>query len=111
MNVNNGRSIRLTKAVFFGKVLEKIIKQRIDKFLEVKGHVKSTQHGFMKGRSCLTNLLVNQHSIMKILDERGAVDIVYLDFQKTFDKVPHARLMKKIRSYGIGGMVGGWIGR
>src|SRR2546425_11715352 len=59
----------------------------------------------------LTNLLVNQHSIMKILDERGSVDIVYLDFQKAFDKVPHARLMKKIRNYGIRGMVGGWIER
>ena len=54
----------------------------------------------MKGRSCLTNRLVNQHSIMKVLDERGSVDIVYLDFQKAFDKVPHARLMKKIRNYG-----------
>src|SRR6059036_1246762 len=43
--------------------------------------------------------------------ERGAVDIVYLDFQKAFDKVPHARLMKKIRNYGITGMVGGWIER
>src|SRR5437899_3274408 len=95
--VENYRPVSLT--VFFGKVLEKIIKQRIDKFLEVKGYVKNTQHGFMKGRSCLTNLLVNQHSIMKILVERGAVDIVYLDFQKAFDKVPHARLMKKIRSY------------
>ena len=48
---------------------------------------------------------------MKILDERGAVDIVYLNFQKAFDKVPHARLMNKIRSYVIGGMVGGWIER
>src|SRR5437867_6536544 len=107
--VENYRPVSLT--VFFGKVLEKIIKQRIDTFLEVKGYVKNTQHGFMKGRSCLTNLLVNQHSIMKILDEKGSVDIVYLDFQKAFDKVPHARLMKKIRNYGIRGMVGGWIER
>src|SRR6267154_23432 len=48
---------------------------------------------------------------MKIVDEGGQVDIVYLDFQKAFDKVPHARLMKKVTSYGIVGLVGGWIER
>ena len=107
--VENYRPVSLT--VFFGKVMEKIVKQRIDKFLETNEQVNTTQHGFRKGRSCLTNLLVSEHSKMKIVDEGGQVDIVYLDFQKAFDKVPHARLMKKVRSYGIVGLVGGWIER
>jgi len=32
-----------------------------------------------------------------------------LDFAKAFDKVPHARLMHKVRAHGIRGLVGNWI--
>src|SRR5206468_4226914 len=38
-----------------------------------------------------------QNSIVSMLDERSPVDIIYLDFQKAFDKVPHEYLMFKIR--------------
>jgi hypothetical protein len=103
----NYRPVSLT--VFFGKVLEKIIKQHIDKFLEINGCIKDTQHGFIKGKSCLTNLLISQHSIMNMIDEGGAVDVVYLDFQKAFDKVPHTRLMEKVSNFGINGKVRRWI--
>jgi hypothetical protein len=103
----NYRPVSLT--VFFCKVMEKILKQNIDRYLDYKGVEMSTQHGFRKGRSCLTNLLISQHSIMRIIDEKQSVDILYLDFQKAFDKVPHERLMKKVRKYGIGGKIGKWI--
>ena len=39
-------------------------------------------------RSCLTNLLEFCDDITGILDEGDPVDVVYLDFQKAFDKVP-----------------------
>ena len=48
-----------------------------------------SQHGFRKGRSCMSNLLISQFSIMNIVDEGGCVDIIYLEFQKAFNKVPH----------------------
>ena len=67
------------------------------------------QHGFLKGKSCLTNLLIKQHSIVNLMDEGKLVDIIYLDFQKAFDKVPHVKLMKKIRKLGISGSLGDWI--
>ena len=38
------------------------------------------------------------------------MDVVYLDFQKAFDKVPHLRLLNKIKAYGITGDVLRWIG-
>ena len=39
------------------------------------------------------------------------VDAVYLDFSKAFDKVPHNRLINKIKAHGIGSFVANWIER
>ena len=50
------------------------------------------QHGFLKERSCLTNLLCFFEEITK----GSPVDVIYLDFQKAFDKVPHQRLILKL---------------
>ena len=50
------------------------------------------QHGFVHGKSCLSNLLETVHEINTILEDGEVVDLVYLDFQKAFDKVPHERL-------------------
>jgi len=47
--------------------------------------------------------------ISKYLDFRYLVDILYLDFQKAFDKVPHCRLVSKLAAYGISGDVLRWI--
>ena len=60
--------------------------------------LNSSQHGCLKARSCLTNMLFfGGEEISKWLDERSAVDIIYLDFQKPFDKVPHQRLLLKLK--------------
>ena len=63
----------------------------------------------MKGRSCLTNLLVCQHSIVYLVDQGIPVDIIFLDFQKAFDKVPHNTLMEKIRDTGLNNILCNWI--
>ena len=47
--------------------------------------------------------------MFSVYDKSRAIDILYLDFQKAFDKVPHKRLMAKVRSYGITGEVADWI--
>ena len=44
-----------------------------------------------------------------LLDEGGGIDVVYLDFRKAFDSVPHERLLKKVQSYGIRGNLLCWI--
>ena len=59
-------------------------------------------------RSCLTNMLCFLEEITKI-DERSPVDIIYLDFQKAFDKVPHQRLLLKLKAHGIGDGIIDWI--
>ena len=47
--------------------------------------------------------------VTKMLDEGEAVDLIYLDFAKAFDKVPHCRLFKKFEAHGVGGNVLNWI--
>ena len=54
--------------------------------------IKGSQHGFTKGSSCLTNLSEFYEAVSDWVDDGKAVDIVYLDFKKAFDKVPHRRL-------------------
>ena len=71
--------------------------------------INSSQHGFLKAKSCLTNLLCFLEEITKWVDEGPAVDVIYLDFQKAFDKVPHQRLILKLKSHGMGNSIVNWI--
>ena len=63
----------------------------------------------MAGRET-TNLIEYLEFLAKMLDERKAVDVLYLDFAKAFDKVPHKRLLIKCRGLWGEGMVLAWIG-
>ena len=80
-------------------------------FLVVVKHklINTSQHGFLKARSCLTNLLWFLGEITKWVDDGSPVDVVYLDFQKTFNKVPHQRLLLKLKAHDIGNDVINWI--
>ena len=55
----------------------------------------------MKGRSTLTNLLETLESWTNLLEEGFGIDVVYLDYRKAFDTVPHKRLLEKIRGLGL----------
>ena len=107
-DASNYRPVSLTCIVC--KILEKIIKGSIWKHLEQCRLIRDSQHGFRSGRSCLTNLLEFLEYITKQLDEGNSVDVIYLDFSKAFDKVPHRRLIHKLRLHGIGGTIVEWIG-
>ena len=71
--------------------------------------INSSQHGFLKAKSCLTNLLCFLEEITKWVDDGSTVDVIYLDFQKAFDKVPHQRLILKLKSHGMGNSIVNWI--
>ena len=68
-----------------------------------------SQHGFRRGRSCLTNLLSFLDKVSGVVDDGECVDVIFLDFVKAFDKVPHHRLLKKLTSHGIDGKLRDWI--
>ena len=53
------------------------------------------QHGFISGKSCVTQLLECVEDLTEALDQYEDVDIIYLDFSKAFDKLPHRKLMNK----------------
>ena len=102
----NYRPVSLTSVV--GKVLERIIRDRIYKHLERNKLIRDSQHGFVKGSSCLTNL-TEFFEVTKEVDKGKAVDVVYMDFSKAFDKVPHGRLLQKMQMHGIEGDLSIWI--
>src|SRR6218665_3236690 len=105
--IGNYRPISLTCIVC--KVLESMMKIKNVEHLENNKLIKISQHGFMKGRSCLTNLLDFFEEVYDELDTNNQVDLMYLDFAKAFDKVPHKRLIRKMQACGIQGSVLQWI--
>ena len=104
---SNYRPISLTSVV--GKMLEAIIARAIRKHLDDHKLIRHSQHGFSKGKSCLTNLLSFYRKVFETIDNGDRYDIVFLDFSKAFDKVPHRRLLSKVKAHGIGRKVLEWI--
>ena len=97
----NYRPISLTCVL--SKIFEKILRNHILEF--VKPHIVKDQHGFLPGRSCISNILECLDEVYEILSKKETLDILYLDFQKAFDTVPHKRLLGKLASFGIEGKV------
>jgi hypothetical protein len=89
--------------------MESILKDAIMDHLQSNNLISDSQHGFIPGRSCTTNLLTFQEEITKSIDNGIPVDVFYLDFAKAFDKVPHGRLLVKLKSKGIVGKLKQWV--
>ena len=87
----------------------RIIRDKLVEYLEHHQLILPTQHGFRLRRSCLTNLLEFFSQVYQESDEYTAVDLIYLDFQSAFDKVPHERLLLKVASLGIRCNLQHWI--
>ena len=67
------------------------------------------QHGFLRGRSTITQLLQVYHEVIQALAKGKEIDIAYLDFAKAFDKVPHCALLNKLSRFGISGQQINWF--
>ena len=67
------------------------------------------QFGFIKGRSTVLQLLKVLDIWTHNLEIGGNIDVIYTDLEKAFDKVPHKRLISKLKSYGINADVIAWI--
>jgi hypothetical protein len=81
-----------------------------NRFYALVSHlITSLQHGFMRNRSSVTQLLYVLHSIGESLDRNIQTDILYLDFAKAFDCVDHVILIKKLKLYGVTGHLLDWF--
>ena len=103
----NYRPVSLTSVPC--KILEGIIRNKIEKYFYENKLLAGQQHGFVKKKSCTTNLLETIDFITFAIENGIPVDVVLLDFAKAFDTVAHKRLLLKLKAYGIDGLVLKWI--
>jgi len=89
--------------------MESLIKDKLKEFLEIKGTISGYQHGFMQGRSCLTNLLESLESWIQALDNGYGIDVLYLNYRKALESVPQKRLLENLKIYGVHGKLLRWI--
>ncbi|GAB0208442.1 mitochondrial enolase superfamily member 1 [Grus japonensis] len=103
----NYRPVSLTSIP--GKMMEQLTLGVIYKYVEEKKVTGSGQHGFTKGKSCLTNLIAFYDGMTGLVDEGRAVDVVYLDLSKAFDTVSHNILIGKLRKCGLDEWTVRWV--
>ena len=103
--VSNYRPISLL--CILSKVLESIIYNKIISFVEPL--LSRNQFGFLRNRSCLSQLLTSLALVYEAIDNRQQSDILYLDFKKAFNSVPHQELLFKLWQLGITGPLWLWF--
>ena len=91
------------------KVMETFVRDAVREHLLKNDLISSQQHGFIPGRSTSSQLLECFDEWSLMIEEGSSVDVIYLDFKKAFDAVPHKRLINKLYAYGIRGKVLAWI--
>ena len=99
--------ISLTSVVV--KIMERIIKEKTLTHLISNKLIAPSQHGFMPRKSITTNLVTFMNYITEHLDKGDPVEVIYLDFAKAFDKVPHKRLIQKLKCYRLSPEIIRWI--
>ena len=94
----NYRAVSLTSVIM--KIFEQIMRKAIVEHLDINQLMNKSQHGFRKGRSCIS--AISNPNV-------NCIDMVYLDFAKVFDKVDHHILLYKLKQFGITKHVGIWL--
>jgi len=101
--VCNYRPISLTRVA--SKIMERIIAKQIYVHLLESNLLSSAQHGFVKGRSTCSNFFDAVNDWTSTVQNKKAVTIAYIDFSRAFGTVSHNKVLLRLYSYGIRGLV------
>lgn len=103
--ITNYRPISILNSI--SKLFEKLIFDIICPV--IKRGIPDSQHGFLRGRSTVTNLALFSNFVLSEMENGGQVDVVYTDFEKAFDRVDHDILLHKLNNLGIHGDLLRWV--
>ncbi|KAK4831882.1 hypothetical protein QYF61_020029 [Mycteria americana] len=92
-----------------GEVMEQLILETTSRHMNDNKMIGSSQNGFTKENSCLTNLMIFYDEMTALVDEQRAVAIIYLNFSKVFDTDSCKILTEKLMKYGQDEQAVGWI--
>jgi len=106
-NPGNHSPVSLTSVL--SKVMEQIVLSVLTGHMKDNQGIRPSQYEFMKGRSCLTNLISCHDKVTHLMDEGKAVDVVYLVFSKALDTVSHSILLEKLAAYGLNRRTLCWV--
>jgi hypothetical protein len=103
--VENYRPISLLTII--SKVIERCVLVSLrDHLLQM---LHRAQHDFIRGRSCVTQLVEVLNYIGSLLDTGLQTDVIYLDMSKAFDKVQHSLIISRLRQFNISGSLLSWF--
>ena len=105
--VSNYRLISLTCIAV--KLLERLVYDNLAQFLTTSNKLSPFQHDFRNRHSCQTQLLESVHEWAQSLDRASSTHVIFTDFSKAFDSVPHQRLLLKLEHIGVRGNLLAWI--
>ena len=103
----NYRPVSLLSVI--SKLFEKLIRSEMSSHLTAQKLISKDQHGFIERKSCMTNLIETLDIVSEALSRRFSAAVVFLDFLKAFDKVPHSLLLIKLEAYGFRGNLLRWL--
>ena len=100
-SIENYRPVSITSVIC--KMMESIIRDKLVSHMLNANLFADEQYGFVPNKDCMTNLLLELEDWAEALEFGYDIDLIYTDFAKAFDSVPHNRLLLELKSLGIEG--------